>query len=103
MRYSFAALCLVASVAFAADTPAWTPYDLGTHHRAVSTKSAAAQQAFDQGLIWSFACDHDEAERAFKEAARQDPDLAMAWWGIALVNGPHINNPMVDEAHAKAA
>ena len=27
----------------------------------------------------------------------------MAWWGIALVNGPHINNPEVDEAHAKAA
>jgi tetratricopeptide (TPR) repeat protein len=103
MRFSFAALSLVASVAFAADTPAWKPYDLGTHHRAVSTKSAAAQKAFDQGLIWSFAFNHDEAERAFQEAARQDPDLAMAWWGIALVNGPHINNPMVDEAHAKAA
>ena len=27
----------------------------------------------------------------------------MAWWGVALVNGPHINNPMVDEAHARAA
>ena len=36
-------------------------------------------------------------------SARQDPGLAMAWWGIALVNGPHINNPMVDEARARLA
>jgi tetratricopeptide (TPR) repeat protein len=27
----------------------------------------------------------------------------MAYWGIAVANGPHINNPAVDEAHAKAA
>jgi tetratricopeptide (TPR) repeat protein len=83
--------------------PAWKPFDLGTHHRAVSTKSPAAQLAFDQGLMWSFAFNHDEAMRAFGEAAKQDPNLAMAWWGIALVNGPHINNPVVDAAHAKAA
>ena len=91
----------------AAPTPApaaaWKPFNLGTHHRAVSTKDAGAQLAFDQGLMWSFAFNHDEAMRAFGEAARLDPDLAMAWWGMALVNGPHINNPMVDEAHAKAA
>lgn len=86
-----------------APTQAWKPFDLGTHHRAVSTKSPAAQLAFDQGLMWSFAFNHDEAMRAFGEAAKQDPDLAAAWWGMALVNGPHINNPMVDEAHAKAA
>jgi len=64
---------------------------------------AEAQKAFDQGLIWAFSFNHDEAERAFAEARRLDPNLAMASWGIALVNGPHINNPMVDEAHAKAA
>lgn len=81
----------------------WRPFDLGTHHRAVSTKSKEAQQAFDQGLIWAFAFNHDEAERAFREAARRDPKLAIAWWGISLVNGPHINNPIVDEPHAKAA
>ena len=27
----------------------------------------------------------------------------MAWWGVALVNGPHINFPMVPPDHAKAA
>ena len=84
-------------------TPVWEPFHLGTHHWAVSTKNPKAQLAFDQGLIWAFAFNHDEAMRAFQEAARLDPHLAMAWWGLALVNGPHINNPMVDEAHAKAA
>ncbi len=94
-----------AQPALAAAEPAgaWSPFDLGTHHRAVSTSSEAAQRAFDQGLVWAFAFNHDEAQRAFEEAARQDPRLAMAYWGIALVNGPHINNPGVDEAHARAA
>ncbi len=27
----------------------------------------------------------------------------MPYWGISIANGPHINNPAVDEAHAKAA
>lgn len=84
-------------------SPAWKPFNLGAHHRAVSTRNAAAQRAFDQGLVWAYAFNHDEAMRAFQEAARLDPKLAMAWWGIALVNGPHINNPSVDTAHAKAA
>lgn len=100
------AAALALAPAARADDPApaaWRPFDLGTHRRAVSTRSAAAQTAFDQGLVWSFAFNHDEAERAFREAARVDPGLAMAWWGIALVNGPHINNAEVDEAHAKAA
>jgi len=93
----------------AAPTPAATPapryqaFDLGTHHRAVSTSNGDAQKAFDQGLLWSFSFNHGDAERAFREAARLDDTLAMAWWGVALVNGPHINNTTVDEAHAKVA
>src|SRR5580658_6379217 len=47
----------------------------------ITTKSDAAQQYFNQGLrllhcFWDF-----EAYRAFKEAASQDPDAAMAYWG----------------------
>lgn len=102
----FAAALLAASAARAAEPPAAVPYhpfDLGTHHRLVSTTSVEAQKAFDQGLMWSFSFNHGDAERAFREAARLDDHLAMAWWGIALVNGPHINNTMVDEAHAKTA
>ena len=86
------------------DAPAsWKPFNLGRHHRKVSTRVPAAQRAFDQGLIWAYAFNHDEAVRAFQEAARLDPGLAMAWWGIALVNGPHINNPILDDAHARMA
>ncbi len=97
-------LALVSGCASPSPAPTnWKPFNLGQHHRAVSTQSAAAQQAFDQGLIWSYAFNHDEAIRAFEEAQRQDPKLAMAAWGIALVNGPHINNPIVDETHARAA
>lgn len=95
----------------AAGTPAsetakaasWRPFDLGSHHRRVSTRSAGAQQAFDHGLVWAYAFNHDEAVRAFQEASRLDPGLAMAWWGIAFVSGPHINNPGLEDAPAKLA
>ncbi|HET6898586.1 MAG TPA: hypothetical protein VFK70_09570, partial [Vicinamibacteria bacterium] len=106
---AFAVVASSAAAQTAAPTPAATPapsyqaFDLGSHHRAVSTSNADAQKAFDQGLLWSFSFNHGDAERAFREAARLDDTLAMAWWGVALVNGPHINNPTVDEAHAKVA
>ena len=101
------ALAVAAGGAAAAEAPPpaapYVPFNLGTHHRSVSTANADAQKAFDQGLLWSFSFNHGDAERAFREAARLDDALAMAWWGIALVNGPHINNATVDEAHAKVA
>ena len=55
---------------------------LGDSHMKITTKSAKAQAYFDQGLnllhcFWDF-----ESYRAFKEAARLDPDAAMAYWGI---------------------
>jgi tetratricopeptide (TPR) repeat protein len=76
---------------------------LGSHHHKVTTDSDLAQKYFDQGLIWAFAFNHDEAIRSFDEAARQDPKCAMAWWGVALCNGPHINNTVVSPERAKAA
>jgi tetratricopeptide (TPR) repeat protein len=76
---------------------------LGDHRRPVSTSSAPAQTYFDQGLTLAYSFNHDEAIRSFTEAARLDPDCAMAWWGIALCNGPHINNAAMDETHSKAA
>jgi tetratricopeptide (TPR) repeat protein len=76
---------------------------MGSHHRKVSTQVADAQKYFDQGLTFAFSFNHDEAIRSFTEAARLDPKLAAAWWGVALCNGPHINNPAMDEEHSKAA
>jgi hypothetical protein len=43
-----------------------------------------------------------EAARAFREAARLDPNCAMAYWGQALVLGPNINLPMAPEEEPKA-
>jgi len=76
---------------------------LGKHTRKVTTGSPAAQQYFDQGLAFLYGFNHDEAIRSFEAAAAADPGCAMAFWGIAIANGPHINNPAVDEIHAKAA
>src|SRR5687767_3110460 len=76
---------------------------LGTWGRKVSTSSPDARRYFDQGLAFLFAFNHDEAIRSFREAARHDPGCALAWWGIAIAHGPHINNPAVDRAHAEAA
>jgi len=69
--------------------------DLGSHSRTITTSSPAAQRWFDRGLTWLYAFNHDEAIRCFSEATEIDPGCAMAWWGIACANGPHINNPMV--------
>ena len=53
-----------------------------------------AQRYFDQGLRLTYAFNHAEALRAFKEAQRRDPDCAMCYWGEAFVLGPNINAPM---------
>ncbi len=69
----------------------------------MTTSSAEAQAWFDQALTLTFAFNQDEAIRSYKEAARLDPTCAMAWWGVAYCNGPHINNPSMDEEHDQAA
>jgi tetratricopeptide (TPR) repeat protein len=76
---------------------------LGDFTRMVSTDSPRAQRYFDQGLSFLYAFNHDEAIRSFRKAAELDPECAMAWWGIAVANGPHINNPVVPEERAKSA
>ena len=77
---------------------------LGTHTMPVSTTRPLAQRFFDQGLRLAYAFNHAEAGRSFREAARLDPALAMAYWGQALVLGPNINAAMepADEAAALA-
>ena len=74
--------------------------NLGSLGFAVSSRKAQAY--FNQGLRLSFGFNHAEAQRAFQEAQRRDPDCAMCFWGEALVLGPNINAPMTPEAHAPA-
>jgi tetratricopeptide (TPR) repeat protein len=68
--------------------------NLGTHVFPVSTRNRQAQLFINQGLNLAYAFNHAEARRAFREAARLDPNLAMAYWGQALVLGPNINAQM---------
>ena len=67
---------------------------LGEHTHPVTTSNPDSQYFFDQGLRLTYGFNHSEALRSFKEAARLDPDNAMAYWGWALVLGPNINLPM---------
>jgi len=76
---------------------------LGAHRRTVSTSSSAAQRYFSQGLSFLYAFNHDEASRAFRAATQLDPNCGMAYWGIALSTGPHINNPYLSPADAARA
>src|SRR3990170_4896017 len=104
-------LCILSELALAqtmqhhpsADTkPAVLMSGLGEHNHPVSTKNSEAQRFFNQGLTFIFAFNHDESVRSFKRAAELDPNLAMAYWGIALALGPNINLD-VDPEREKAA
>jgi tetratricopeptide (TPR) repeat protein len=76
--------------------------NLGVHTFPVSTRVERAQLFVNQGLNLIYGFNHAEAARAFAEAARLDPTLAMAYWGQALALGPNINAPMDADAEPKA-
>lgn len=107
MRVTIVALGLMLACAHspAADRQSAPPlYDgLGKHTRKVTTVSKEAQRYFDQGLAFLHAFNHDEAIRSFEHATVLDPRCAMAYWGAALANGPHINKPTVPPERATAA
>jgi tetratricopeptide (TPR) repeat protein len=60
-------------------------------HRPVSTSNADAQDAFDDGLTLLYAFDPEQARVSFRRAIELDPQLAIAWWGVAMSYGTNIN------------
>ena len=60
----------------------------------ITTKSAEAQQYFNQGMMLAYGFNHAEAARSFYEAGKQDSSCAMCWWGFAYVLGPNYNAGM---------
>lgn len=94
---------LVAALVALATPASSTPSAYTYVHHPVSTDNAAAQFAFDRGLTMLFAYQPEEAEHAFRQAARLDPGLAMAWWGVGLSVGPNINEEPSPEKTVKAA
>src|SRR5215831_770192 len=117
MRAKLISLLAIAAVAMTVDAPrshaderpekeklAEPIFDgLGSYHRKVTTNAPEAQHYWDQGLCFLFAFNHDEAIRSFQQAASLDPKCAMAWWGIAIANGPHINNSKLSKEKEQAA
>ena len=73
--------------------PATLETGLGDINHPVSTSNPEAQKFFNQGLAYVYAFNHEEAIRSFKQAAQLDPQLAMAYWGIALSMGSNYNVP----------
>ena len=80
------------SEASLAETPLYQ--NLGTLHYTITTRSDMAQQYFNQGLRLTYAFNHDEAIKSFKQALKHDSTCAMCYWGIAYALGPNINLPM---------
>jgi tetratricopeptide (TPR) repeat protein len=78
--------------ASSAETPLYD--NLGTLHHPITTESEMAQKYFDQGLRLSYAFNHDEAIKSFKQGLKHDSTCAMCYWGIAYALGPNINLPM---------
>lgn len=76
--------------------------NLGVHAFPVNTAVEQAQLFMNQGLNLTYGFNHAEAGRAYAEAARLDPSLAMAYWGQALVLGPNINAAMDPADEPKA-
>ncbi|MBL8886778.1 MAG: tetratricopeptide repeat protein [Phycisphaerales bacterium] len=75
----------------------------GGYSRVATTTSPEAQEWFNRGMFLCFAFDHEQAAVAFEHALTHDPDMAMAYWGIAWSSGPNINNIMMDDARNRAA
>jgi len=102
MRYLFFAILLLVPVAAFGQhshTPAKDPAPvtlaagLGDINHPVTTSNPEAQKFFNQGLEYIYAFNHEEAVRSFKQAAQLDPQMAMAYWGIALAMGSNYNVP----------
>lgn len=77
-------VCHLPSATKASTKPATLIPGYGKVHMTVTTKSAEAQQFFDQGLALLHSFWGYEADRAFERAAQLDPECAMAQWGIAM-------------------
>jgi len=74
---------------------------LGSYRMDAETRVPLAQRYFDQGLAMAFGFNGAESARAFRAAARADPQCALCWWGLAWSLGPNINADMAPGAAAE--
>jgi tetratricopeptide (TPR) repeat protein len=82
------------------DRPVTLRTGIGTMHEKVATTSTEAQAFYDQGLAYLHSFVWIEAIRSFHQALRTDPNLAMAYLGLA---DGYIGLQDVATAHAALA
>src|SRR5215208_3247872 len=95
------AICLFAQSSLAADEPLYE--GLGTTALKVTAANPEARKYAVQGIKFLYGFSHGAAIRSFEQAIKLDPTCAMAYWGIAYANGPHVNFPLVPPPMAAAA
>src|SRR5579884_1775784 len=74
---------------------------LGVWSHPIATSSPEAQKFFNQGLILNYSFNRYEALRSFRKAAELDPKAAMAYFGMAIAQGPYVNMDMDPDIHLK--
>jgi len=77
-------------------------FDLDYCHHPVTTKSALAEQYFNQGLAFLYAFNQDAAEKSFSRAVEEDGEFAMGYWGLAMALGPILDIYVTEENQKKA-
>ena len=93
------AVCHTPNATNSAAAPAHLFDGSGKVHMPITTKSAEAQKFFDQGLALLHSFWYYESDRSFEQAARLDPECAMAQWGIAMAG---VNEARRNEAIKRA-
>ena len=75
--------------------------DVALHHP-VTTKQVAAQLYFDQGMSFLYGFNQEASFWSFLKASQQDPQMSMAYWGMAIALGDDINTKVSNEQIRKA-
>jgi tetratricopeptide (TPR) repeat protein len=77
---------------------------LGKVHFATSC-SPGAQQEFDRAMLYQHSFWYRSSQRAFEETLKDDPNCAIAYWGVALslLWNPHTIPPAKNLAEGAAA
>lgn len=98
MRFFLLLIALQSRFLFS-ESPLFNTEGIYTHP--ISSKEALAQKYFDQGMLFYYGFNFDEAAQDFQEAANADPTCAICYWGRALSlrgNVVSSQDPRIPEA-----
>lgn len=67
---------------------------MGVHNFDISSEDELVNIYFNQAIALTYGFNHLEAGRSYEQVALIDSNVALAYWGQALVLGPNINAGM---------